>query len=521
MSFVDLDLPFDEAENYLQPSNKNKFNSLFYKEKNFDKLLESTTYFLIGDKGSGKTAYSAYFCNNIVSSGIHSKRYVITVDDYGKIIQMKRDGKLNYSHYITMWKAIILIKLFATLDENEVSTFGLRSYNRVKEALKKHNLNNIMLDSFSPTSIIDNKELVSNFSIGFDVKNVGLKRDSTNFNNVQREFTSQTYTDIWSEVICSITESLSSLRLKNHHYLFIDGIDSRPSDIDYASYVECVYPLVRAVYEINADILSRIKDRAKGRLQIVLLTRLDIFLKSGLSNPGSKISDNCAFLNWANIKEENYRETDIFLLVNNMLREEQNGVTVPWDFYFGYSMLTQDGSQLPSFVYFLRNTTIKPRDFVKILKIIQEQCKLQKVQNPTKAILQSDQFRRAYSTYYADSIRTMLSFYYDSDDIQRLFGFIRSLKTNVIEYTKFLEKWNSSADKTKLEKAFGNCNGAIKVLFDANALCYIETDKDTRYRWKYRETTLANYDFVISDDVLRKGVKLQFHPALEKEFGLY
>ena len=65
MNFVDIELPYDEAENYFQTSNKEKLKDFFYKGPVFEKLKEETTYFLIGEKGSGKTAYSAYFCNNI------------------------------------------------------------------------------------------------------------------------------------------------------------------------------------------------------------------------------------------------------------------------------------------------------------------------------------------------------------------------------------------------------------------------------------------------------------------------
>lgn len=61
MNFTDLQIPFDEAENYFKPNNKEKLNRLFYKDRNYNKLLNDTTYFLIGEKGSGKTTYCAYF----------------------------------------------------------------------------------------------------------------------------------------------------------------------------------------------------------------------------------------------------------------------------------------------------------------------------------------------------------------------------------------------------------------------------------------------------------------------------
>lgn len=263
MKFIEIDIPFDEAENYLMPANKEKLNKLFYRDSNYEKLLKDTTYYLIGEKGSGKTAYSVYFCNNQFEN-IISKRYVISVDDYSKIIRMKNEGKLNYTHYITLWKAIILIKLFSTINENEVSFFGSKSFNKIKEILKKYNFTKITLDTFSPVSFMDNNNFSAELNGEFNVPTLASTKGKTQASTSQQITTeSQVFVDHWVSFINDICEDLSALKLKNNHYLFIDGIDTRPSDINYKEYTECVYPLVRAVYEINSDILSRIKDRKK------------------------------------------------------------------------------------------------------------------------------------------------------------------------------------------------------------------------------------------------------------------
>ena len=33
MSYIDIEIPFDEAENYFKPNNKEKLNRLFYKHQ--------------------------------------------------------------------------------------------------------------------------------------------------------------------------------------------------------------------------------------------------------------------------------------------------------------------------------------------------------------------------------------------------------------------------------------------------------------------------------------------------------
>lgn len=264
------------------------------------------------------------------------------------------------------------------------------------------------------------------------------------------------YEDSWQKFINEIAADLEKLRLKNHHYLFIDGIDTRPQDISYEEYKQCIYPLVRAVYDINNDILSRIKDRRKGRLQIILLTRLDIFLNAGLSNAGSKISDNSAFLNWSMSNENQYKDTSLFALVNNMLSTGNPAdEKTTWDHYFNFK-IDRGHRNFDSFIYFLRLSTSKPRDFVKLLKIAKEQCLSSNKKNPDAAIIESDLFQRAYSTYYADTLRTALGFYYNEKQIKLFFDFIKSIKKCVFTYSQYEKNWNDFSDNAALQKNFGD-----------------------------------------------------------------
>lgn len=521
MSYVDIEIPFDEAENYFKPNNKEKLNRMFYKDTNYNKLLRDTTYYLIGEKGSGKTTYCAYFCNNIINNTI-SNRYLLTVDDYNKILKMKKEGKLNYTHYITLWKAILLTKLLSSIGQNEIALFNSKVYDKIKDILSKYNFSKMTMDTFSPVSFMDNEK----FTYGI---NGGLNGDKSNFealasyeNSNQATSEQYIYKDNWLYFVNTIATEIERLRLKNNHYLFIDGLDTRPADIDYEEYKECIYPLVRAVYDLNNDIFSRIKDRNKGRLQIVLLTRLDIFLKAGLSNAGSKISDNSAFLNWSVSNQNNYRASAIFELVNNMLRAgDEQRENKSWDDYFDFEV-KRGNREYASFNYFLRFTTSKPRDFVKLLKIVKEQCERNNLADPTPKIIESDLFQRAYSTYFVDSVRNALSFYYNDKDIKLLFEFIKSIRSRSFVYREYNDKWNSFKGKEKLEQRFENSNRILALLFDFNMVAMQENAYyGMYYRWKYRETTMANYDYNLDMNQVEDETKFIFHWALEKEFGLY
>ena len=515
VNYKDLNFPFDEAENYFLPNYKEQLNKLFYRDNNYEKLLQPTTYYLIGDKGSGKTAYSAYFCNNNFSN-IKSKRFEISVDDYCKIIQMKNEGKLNYTHYVTLWKAILLIKIFSTISDNEISFFGSKSFQRIKDLLNDYNFTRITEDSFSPVSFIDNESFVSSIGIKATTKPTGLSTNGSikTTGESTKSIEKQVYIDSWVKFINEIEEEISSLKLKNHHYLFIDGIDTRPEDIPFSEYKECVYPLVRAVYDLNSNLFAKIKDRKKGRLQIVLLTRLDIFIKSGLSNPGSKVADNAAFLNWCNENESEYKNSELYSLVNNIINAGSDYSENSWESFFDFKILGH-----PSFVYLLRFTTCRPRDFVKILKTIKELCIKEQNDNPTISIIESDAFRRAYSTYYVDSLKTGLHFFYSADEINALFAFLKTIRKTKFTYNEFKTLFIESTEKEFLNKTFSSAEELLTLMFDNNMIGYIESEGI--YRWHYKELSVSDYNYTIPADAFSSKSKLRFHPALEKELSLY
>ena len=69
-------------------------------------------------------------------------------------------------------------------------------------------------------------------------------------------------------------DSLSQIKLKNNHILFIDGIDIRPDNVPFPDYLECIKGLANAIWELNNDFFPTIRD-SHGRARIVLLVRPD------------------------------------------------------------------------------------------------------------------------------------------------------------------------------------------------------------------------------------------------------
>lgn len=63
-SINELSFGFPDAENYKRKENKELFNKIFIKDDYLEKILEPSISFLIGEKGTGKTAYAVFLSNH-------------------------------------------------------------------------------------------------------------------------------------------------------------------------------------------------------------------------------------------------------------------------------------------------------------------------------------------------------------------------------------------------------------------------------------------------------------------------
>lgn len=100
----ELTLGFPDAENYKRRENKDLFNQVFIRNRHLDRLCEPAISFLVGEKGTGKTAYAVYMTNNDHMDTRGSLRY-IRETDYQKFITLKRERHLQLSDYTSIWKS--------------------------------------------------------------------------------------------------------------------------------------------------------------------------------------------------------------------------------------------------------------------------------------------------------------------------------------------------------------------------------------------------------------------------------
>ncbi|MFA6761223.1 MAG: hypothetical protein WCR69_09290 [Sulfuricurvum sp.] len=497
---IDIDFGFPDAENYKRRETKQLFTKLFIQNEFLDQLCQPEISFLVGDKGTGKTAYSLFLSNNEYKNNKAFSRF-IRETDYQKFVQLKKDKNLQLSDYTSIWKVMLMLLLSEEIYEKEPEIKFLRNFNKFKylhEAIEEY-----YHGAFSP-EIVNAMQFIEESSLSASILSkyaniAGEERETRRFDGsrfqinllyIQKKF----------------KDALSNIKVKNNHILFIDGIDIRPDNISFNDYLECIKGLANAVWELNNDFFPTIKD-SKGRIRIVMLLRPDIFESLGLQNLNTKLRSNSVFLNWVT-EYRNYKSSKIFSLIDNILNSQQEykkELGECWYYYFNFDAENTNKFSFKkptSFIQFLRYSYYRPRDIITMLDMIKQDA----ASNPEKKQFTLSDFKKSitktdYSNYILGEIKDQLLFYYQQEEYNiflKFFEFLNGKSSftydeyiNIYsEYSEYLK--SISGDRPKFT---ATANEFLQFLYDLNVIGYIEYSKDGEEKfihWCFKERSYAN-----------------------------
>ena len=504
-----LNFGFADAANYQKRENKMLFNNIFVKGDYLDELCQPNISFLIGEKGTGKTAYAVYLSNNNYKN-ISATNKFIRETDYKKFIALKREKHLTISDFVSIWKVIICLLLTENIKEKEENIISKILQYPAFKALND-SINEYYYGAFSP-EIIHAMTFVENSKMAAELlsKHANLRGEES----LQLTFTESKFQINLMYIEKKFQQALSKLKLKNDHILFIDGIDIRPPDVPFLEYQECIKGLANAVWELNTHIFPNIKD--SKRLKVVLLIRPDIFDSLGLQNQNTKLQDNSVFLDWRTTYPQ-YRNSKIFNIFDHLLKIQQENNKLEdgqaWDYYFPWNTKninsTYDKNIKTSFISFLRQSYYRPRDILQMLNFLQKNSSLDSDIFSEKDF-ESTTFQRDYSNYLLGEIKDHLLFYYNQNDYKQFLKFFEFLngknRFTYKEYCKAFDKLKEYLASTSEEtpKFMNTANEFLQFLFTLNVVCSIERTENgssPHIHWCFKDRTYANISPKIKAEV--------------------
>lgn len=498
-NIVDVNFGFSDAENYKRRENKQIFQRFFVKNDYLDDLLKPQTTFLIGEKGTGKTAYSTFLANGNYRNTSASLKF-IRETEYSKFVELKKSHNLNLSDYTEIWKTLILLLFCESLaGKIEKNFWGAKkaTARNIKSAIDEFYNNAFSPEIITALKFVENSEfavkLLSKYAeVGGGVSD-SIEKNAhifqTNLLYIRKR----------------LEDVVSAAKFEGDLLIFIDGIDIRPAGIEFKDYLDCIKGLANAVWSLNNDFFPNIRD-SEGRLRAVLLVRPDIFLRLGLQNPNTKLRDNSVVLDWTTTYA-NYRNSGIFEVLDNLLAVQQDitpNLGEAWDNYFPFFTPQRGGLHEDdnSFIYFLRNSYYRPRDILTYISIFKKH-----IPAAHKKILkqfsvdycEKREISNEYAEYLLGELRDQLVFYYSEDEYEDFLQFFEFLKGKTrFDYSDYIEAHADFLKDLKKRRRemphfIETADGFLQFLYELNVICYIETLEagDKFIHWSFRERSLG------------------------------
>lgn len=495
LAISDLNIGAIDAISYSGRQEKKFLSLIFLRDSVLDRLLEKRRYFLVGEKGTGKTAYATLLSNMEYKNTSADVRSV-TATDYSRFVALKSLGHLQVSGYTDVWKVIILLLMADHIRNKENAAIPKSiKFQQIRDAIDQY-----YSSAFAP-EIVNAIEFVENAEVAAELMGklakLGGKEGAS-----QKKSGSGFQTSLML-LEKQFKEAIGSLKLSKDHVLFIDGIDVRPSDIDFPIYMECIRGLAFAAWSLNLDFFSNVKD-SPGRAKVVLLLRPDIMDAIGFQNTNAKVRDNSVVLDWKTTYQD-FESSRIFKLIDGILGKQQaQGKSLEpgeaWSHYFPYKVPNKRvaESEDDAFISFLRQSFYRPRDIISYILILQDYVSQHRpgATHFTNADFISCQ--SAYSDYLLGEVKDHLAFYHSEADFDELIGFFKFLNGNKrFDWKHFCsayEQYRNSNRHKKLtiSELTEGPESFIQFLYGMNVIGYDERAADgvgNFVHWSFRDRT--------------------------------
>lgn len=529
-AFAEIDLGYGDAANYKHNRKyKELFSKVFVKDEKLDRLMREDTYYLIGDKGTGKTAYSV-FLENSEYQNTQSKVINLEATDYKIFLNLRKLGFLQLSDFSKIWKIILLLMTAESIQKENISSFGPKRsalFEELKSRIDAYYENAYIPEIAGTIKYIFDEACSMQAGLSFSTIGLGSNLQSTLSDKLVTECTIQKFQNNLADMERQFCAAFSRLKINKNKFIFIDSIDIKLDEFSEPEYQACIQGLANAIWSVNTDVFRAMPDSG-GFLKVVLSIRTDMFSKLNLHNQANKIRDNSVLLDWRTTYQS-YTTSPLYQLCNNLLTYNNpiEGGQTAWDYYFPWftdSTNIEKRDNDSSFINCLRLSLSRPRDMISIMKAIQRQNK--KANSGTISTIQdfkNDDTENEISNYYIDEAKDWCLHKFSDQEFITLIFFFQFLdgksRFDYKEYKCAFEAYQKQVGDRKMGifEELLDADAFLQLLYDLNMICYYDKDNRGRdlFRFCYREREVYNLSPKVKTDSIY-GV----HYALLKALNL-
>lgn len=439
-----LKVNFGDIDGLYDPNINDYFIDIEFKKS----LLYEQKYFVIGRKGTGKSALYNWIDKNQSEDGVMVSNKSFSDFPFEKLLQLSDETFAKPNQYQSIWKNIILNE-YALLLCNDQS-------NPIDNALSE--LKNYIEYVFG-TDLIDLHKAITRKSekskSGITI--VGIAQQYDKCREIEYYDQCKNLTVVNDRLYKVILDYLTRHDTKPYIVQFDQLDDNYTSYVDNDNYIQCVISLFKTIYQLNQTFRSK-----NINVKTVAYLRSDIYNKFYRYDAESARWDQYILkLNWSIINKNDWYDSNLLKLINARIKnsipdlESQS----PFHTIFNrYKLKVRIGSDSKGdvFKYIIYRTFQRPRDLIQFCIKIQEECK-------SSGMLTHESIKNAekeYSLWLLGEVENEIAPIIK--DTETLYELLRLLGQNVYTVSLFKEKYN------KYQNAFNGIDAEkmLKLLYE-------------------------------------------------------
>lgn len=416
----------------------------FYHVNEAGEIINGDKFYIIGRKGSGKTAISQYLRNlNKVDaySGFNffSEQLTFKSFPFNELYALENTKYTRPNQYITIWKYIIYSCICRQLVKNQNIDRELR------EVLEK---------LYPPVDIKSLSKMISNWTTkGFGAQVLGTGAD------IAIEKISDFDKLSWIDKTNILEEIIDDYIDDAHYFVIFDELDEDYRYFDTKQEKEQYVFLITSLFKAVQDVKSYFKDKKKVICPVIFL-RDDIYLLIKDTDK-NKWGDFKISLEWDEAKLKHMLAFRISRAI------DPNGEIMAfddaWHRIFTSETIKLGGNprkRVPIFKYITLSTQLRPRDYIKYLQVCAERA----LQNGEVRIsAETVKFvDKGFSNYLKDEMVDEI--HAQLPDILEIFSIISQIRKWAFTIDEFKTTYLSYYRKKTVTN--GNVDHVLQLLFD-------------------------------------------------------
>lgn len=335
----------EEIENWKLEAKLEDNSRYFYHTRIIDQLLSGKKLYVIGRKGTGKTAITENLINR-AEENYFAKKLTFKNFPFNKLYELEDKGFSTPNQYITLWKYVIYATTCRMLVNDNTVSFDSRE--KLREIFPD--------DIESALASAVERWTSSGFNINILGTGGGLNRASTQTQPPQD----------WITKVEVLEKFLQGELGKQKYVIVFDELDEDYKDIiepqKYSRYTNLLTSLFKAAQDIRAKF-------SKWKYYPIICLRDDIY--DVLEDPDkTKWIDLKADLEWNQDSLKNLLAFRISRAIDPLgpilnFDEAWRSILTPSGVKVGH----QQKSRMTSFDYICRSTLLRPRDFIRYIQV--------------------------------------------------------------------------------------------------------------------------------------------------------